>query len=171
MLPPKVRQHLETYWIRAKDSLDRGDVPLGAFLAITLIEELGKAILLAGAKISGRPNKKQFYNHGAKYELAVYSNLLVNSRVTRIYGADESRFARWFQKGDLLTIRNSALYLERCGSDLVVPAEAIAREDAVLLVCIAGECLAEAQGTYLGSTPEDHVRLLAQIDKFRTTNR
>jgi AbiV family abortive infection protein len=171
MVPEKVRKHLETYWTRARDSFKVGDVPLAAFLAITLIEEVGKVALLANAKLSGELNRKAFRNHEAKYAYAVYTTLFVNSRTTRIYGPHESRFAAWFRDGSLFKIRNSAIYLEQRDHDLIVPADAVSREDAFLLVCIAGEVLAEAQGLYLGSTPSEWTGLLTEVDAFHAANR
>lgn len=167
MIPPKAREHLEKYWARARESFEARDYPLAAFFAITLIEEVGKVVVLGNAKLSGELDRKAFRSHTAKYAHAVYSTLFVNSRVTHIYGDLESRFAAWFREGTLFEIRNSALYLEQVDDDLVVPSEAISKVDACLLVCIAGEVLAEIQGEYTGSGPEEWRNILRQVDQFR----
>jgi len=64
-------------------------------------------------------------------------------------------------------IRNSALYLELRGPDLVAPEQAISRADALLLVCIAGEVYAEIQGRQTGTGPTEWQRILLEIDEFR----
>ena len=168
MVPEKVRRHLESYWARARSSFESGDVPIAAFLAITLIEEVGKVVLLGNAELAGELDRRAFRNHEAKYAHAAYSTLLVNSRVSRIYGGLESRFAKWFRNGALFGIRNSALYLEIVNDGLVIPSEAVSRNDAFLLVCIAGEVLAEIQGKYTGSGPEEWSEVLKQVDQFRS---
>lgn len=168
MIPETVRKHLEAYWDRARTSFELGDLPLAAFLAITLIEEIGKVVILGNAKLSGELDRKAFRNHEAKYAYAVYETLFVNSRVTRIYGALESRFANWFRDGGLFKLRNSALYLELVNNALVVPSVCVQRADAFLLVCIAGEALAEIQGEFTGTGPDQWSEILGQVDQFRT---
>jgi AbiV family abortive infection protein len=167
MLPEKAQAHLKKYWSRASDSFKAGDFPLAAFFAITLIEEVGKVVVLGTATLSGELDRKAFRDHREKYAYAVYSTLFVNSRITRVYGILESRFADWFRNGTLFKIRNSALYLEQDGDHLVVPSEAVSRADACLLVCIGGEVLAEIQGRYTGSGPEEWSNVLRQVDQFR----
>jgi AbiV family abortive infection protein len=168
MLPDTAKAHYERYWQRARETFLSGDYPLAAFLAITLIEEVGKIVILSAA-IKGEPDaKKEFRNHQSKYANAVWATLAVNSRVTRIYGRDEARFAEWFRNENLFQIRNSALYLELQGSRLVAPSEVINREDAQLLTCIAGEIYAEIQGSQAGTGPAEWERILSEIDAFRS---
>lgn len=167
MQPEKVRNHLLRYWARAKTAFSVGDFPQAAFLAVTLIEEVGKVVLLGNATLTGELNEKHLRSHHEKYIHAVGATLFVNSRVTRIYGDEEKRFAKWFREGELFRIRNSALYLE--GTEvLVTPDEAILPKDAFLLVCIAGEVLAEIQGAYTGTGPNEWRELLEEVDRFRT---
>lgn len=94
----------------------------------------------------------------------------MNSRVTRVYKKNEGRFAQWFRDGKLFQIRNSALYLELQGPNLVAPEEAIRRADALLLVCIAGEVYAEIQGKQIGTGPTEWRRILSEVDAFRARN-
>lgn len=93
--------------------------------------------------------------------------LLVNSRVSRIYGPEESRFARWFREGELFNIRNQALYLDLRDGEIVVPHKVVPRGDTFLLVCIAGEVYAEIQGHFVGTGPTQWERILREVDLFR----
>ena len=105
--------------------------------------------------------------HSKKYESAVGTTLFVNSRVSRIYGEREDQFARWFREGDLMRIRNSALYMDIAGDSTVTPEQAVSRDTAFLLVCFAGEVLGEIQGSLTGTGPEEWRRILAEVDEFR----
>ncbi len=163
----KIRAHLQSYWARCQDAYDRNDYPMAAFLAITLIEEVGKVFILGNAELGKELDKKTFRNHRGKYRHAVGGALFVNSRVSRIYVEEEKRFAEWFRKDKLFIIRNNALYAEITNEHLTVPSETIKHEDARLLVCIAGEILAEAQGEYIGTGPDEWKKLLKQVDDFR----
>lgn len=115
-------------------------------------------------------DKKGWTDHHAKYRYAVGSTLLVNSRVSRIYGSDKSRFAAWFRQNELFRIRNRALYLELVDDQLIAPEQSVDKRDAFLLVCIGGEVLAEIQGTSTGTGPEAWQRILTEIDGFRADN-
>lgn len=165
MQPQKIRIHLLKYWERSKSAFAANDFPLATFLAITLIEEVGKIIILGNEKLGGELDKKGLSNHKKKYMHAVYSALYINHRVTKIYGEFESKFANWFRNDKLFEIRNSALYLEKEGQ--VTPEEAINAEDTSLIVCIAGEVLADIQGGYLGTGPDDWHNLIEDVDSFR----
>jgi len=167
MLTDAAKEHYEKYWRLSRERFASGDYALAAFFAITLIEEVGKVVILEAALTGDAEAKKEFRNHQSKYVNAVGATLAVNSRVSRIYGAGEGRFAEWFRDEKLFQIRNSALYLELRGATMVAPEEAINRADAFLLVCIAGEVYAEIQGNQASTGPEDWQRILAEIDAFR----
>ncbi|NOY89238.1 MAG: AbiV family abortive infection protein [FCB group bacterium] len=167
MLSTEAKQHLEKYWQLSVQFFKKPDFALAAFFAITLIEEVGKVIILGNKEFGAKLDKKGFYNHRKKYSYAVYNTLFVNSRVSRIYGTKESRFAEWFRNGELFKIRNKVLYLELGDKKIRIPHLAISKEDAFLLVCIAGEVYAEIQGFYTGSSPTEWQRILAEIDTFR----
>src|SRR5260370_833349 len=111
MLNDAARAHLEKYWRLSRERFDAGDFAMATFLAITLIEEVGKVVILEDARMGNLTAKKHFRNHQSKYVYAVSATLAVNSRVSRVYGKDEARFAEWFRNEKLFEIRNSALYL------------------------------------------------------------
>jgi len=169
MLKDEVRTHLEKYWQLSVDRFHASDFAIAAFFAITLTEEVGKVAILENASLGAELDRHGFYNHPEKYIYAVGRTLLVNSRITRVYGKEETRFAAWFRDKELFKIRNRALYMELQGVDLVVPEKAIKSRDSMLLVCIAGEVYAEIQGAFAGGHPEEWQRILAEVDAFRTT--
>jgi len=141
---------------------------MAVFSAVTLIEEVGKVPMLALRDVEGGLDSKAFRHHGKKYESAVGNTLYINSRVSRIYGEREERFARWYRDGELMRIRNAALYMDVDADNVIVtPEQVTSRETAFILVCFAGEVLAEIQGYMTGTGPEDWRRILAEVDEFR----
>ncbi len=161
-----VRRHLLRYWDRCRRLFSEGDYPLATFCAVTLIEEAGKApILFLGQE--KREKERMSRDHRAKQSQAVVWNLLVNSRVTRVYGPLETKFADWVREDRLMAIRNSSLYIDCVHGQLVTPDERISEEDTFLLVCMAGEVLAEMQGQMLGSSPDEWERIIREVDEFR----
>lgn len=171
MLPIEANKHLEKYWQLSVKLFEELDYALASFFAITLIEEVGKIIILGNKSLGAELDKKGFYNHSSKYAYAVYTTLFVNSRVSRIYGAKEKKFAHWFKKGELFKIRNRALYIELTKSGIGIPNKNISIEDAFLLVCIAGEVYAEIQGYFTGTGPNEWQRIINQVDAFREKNK
>jgi len=167
MLSVQTIGHFRKYWNLSVRFFKEEDYPLATFFAITLIEEVGKIVILGNHSLSGELDKKGFRDHRKKYSYAVLHILLVNSRVSRIYGDDEKRFAKWFRDGELFTIRNNALYMEYSQTGVLLPEQVIPKEDAFLLVCISGEVFAEIQGTYTGTGADEWQQLLLEVDRFR----
>ena len=129
---------------------------------------LQKCPLEKGINLTSKEAKKTIRNHRNKQVAAIVMTLYVNSRVSRIYQEAESRFARWYREGDFFRKRNESLYVEVTeGGNLQVPEDSISMDDAYLVTCIAGECLAEAQGEMLTSKHTEHERLIAKVDCFR----
>lgn len=153
-------EHLRRYWSLARDFFDRGHSGLAAFFAVTLIEEVGKLPMLA------LENARGFKKHQKKYESAVEATLFVNSRVTRVYGPCESEFAEWYRTGALFRIRNQGLYAEFEDGQVRLPDESVSSRNALLIVCIAGEVLAEIQGGFTGTGPDEHREVLHELDTF-----
>jgi AbiV family abortive infection protein len=168
----QIDNHLNRYWRICRDLFARKEYALSAFLAITLIEEVGKLIILGNKEIlDGKElDQRGLYDHRRKYLYAVGTTLIVNSRMTRTYGKDELRFASWFSEGKLFEIRNSSLYLDVNEGSVRTPEEAISKYDAFLLICIAGEVYAEIQGQYTGTGPDAWKRVLKEVDEFRLEN-
>lgn len=167
MISEQHREHLEKYWKLSQRFFQEGDYALSTFFAISLIEEVGKIIILRNNKLTGKMDKKAFRNHEQKYSYAVYETLLINSRVTRIYGENEKLFAKWFREKELFKLRNKALYAEISPEGVLTPEQMIDSKDSFLLICIGGEILAEIQGISTGTEAGAWNRLIDEVDTFR----
>lgn len=170
MLQDKAQKHLLSFLELSIRLFEESHHGFAAFFAITLIEEVGKIIVLWNRELSGHLDRKSFYSHRTKYLFAVGWTLPNNSRIRRIYGDQELRFDEWFREGRLLKLRNSSLYLEHSGEDVIVPEEAISAGNAFLLVCFAGEVLAEIQGICTGTDSDEWKGIIDQVDTFRVRN-
>jgi len=170
MISEQHREHLEKYWGLSRRFFQEGDYALASFFAISLIEEVGKIIILGNEDITGKFDKQAFYRHQSKYIYAVSTTLLINSRISRIYVENENHFAEWFREEKLFKLRNQALYAEISPKGVLLPKQMIAPKDSFLLVCIGGETLAEIQGTYIGSGANAWNRLIDEVDIFREGN-
>ncbi|MBN2410723.1 AbiV family abortive infection protein [candidate division KSB1 bacterium] len=71
MLSLDTQKHLERYWQLSREFYNRGDFALASFLSITLIEEVGKVIILSNKTLGAELDRKGFYNHRDKYIYAV----------------------------------------------------------------------------------------------------
>lgn len=160
MISPDHVGHLRRYWQLAREFFERGYSGLAAFFAVTMIEEVGKLPMLAFQDTG------DFYNHAKKYDSAVGVTLYVNSRVSHIYGACESEFAKWYRTGELFKIRNQGLYAEIVEARVCLPDESVSPRKAFLIVCMAGEVFAEIQGAYTGTGPEEWQEALVEVDAF-----
>lgn len=104
----KIHRHLEKYWSLSVDFFEKSDWPLSCFFALNLIEEVGKVESFFMMKKFGKIIQKPLLNHDTKYNQAVFGNLYVNSRVTRIYGEREKEFAKLFREKKLLNLGTKA---------------------------------------------------------------
>jgi AbiV family abortive infection protein len=160
----KVNKHLYKLWSLSKKLYIEGDYPTASFFAITLIEEIGKAIIIYRNNF----NKKDFYNHNKKYRIGVALTLIVNSRVARTYKYLEKRFAKWYRDNEIFRIRNDSLYVDYENEKVYLPEEKINKEEAFTLVVMAGEIFAEIQGDFVGAHPYynwDYI--LKEVEEFR----
>jgi AbiV family abortive infection protein len=66
MPPRQAREHLEKYWRLSVRFFDQEDFALAAFFATTLIEEVGKVVILGNQNLSGDLDKKGFRDHRKK---------------------------------------------------------------------------------------------------------
>jgi len=161
------RDHVEKYFRLSLSTFEAGDFALAFFFGATLFEEMAKFVIFGHKTLGIKVDEKDYRKHPKKYAHVVDNTLFVNSRVSKIYGAAESRFFRWFRTKKLFELRNAALYLEPRHGKLTTPKENISVEDAYLMVCIAGEAYAELQGILTGTGPNEWQRILQDVDQFR----
>lgn len=167
MQPENINSHLRKYWHTSVRCFEEQDYPLACFFAITLIEEVGKVIILGYKELGGKLDTKGFRDHKTKYVYATYHTLAINSRFKRLYASNMAKIKRWLTKKELFNLRNNCLYLELSGDNIVTPQQVISQEDAFLVVCISGEVLAEIQGGFTGTGPNEWAALLREVDNFR----
>jgi AbiV family abortive infection protein len=170
MMLKEVNEHLKRYWQISREFYISEDFALASFFSITLIEECGKVVIMANQKLGKEIDIRGFYDHREKYIFAVRETLLVNSRVSRIYGQQEKMFAKWFTDNELFKIRNRALYLGLGKESIITPKNAIRKNEAYLLVCFAGEIFGELQGAYTDSSADEWLQVISEIDIFRSEN-
>jgi AbiV family abortive infection protein len=60
MLRSEARSHLDKYWQLSRNFFRKSDFELAAFFAITLIEEVGKIIIVANAHLEAEIDNKGF---------------------------------------------------------------------------------------------------------------
>ena len=83
-------------------------------------------------------------SHMLKQELAILSSLTVNSRAYRTLGpAIIKKYMNMAKTGKLFDLRNKCLYTYVTKGNLLAPSEIISQEDALELVCLAMEVVAE----------------------------
>jgi AbiV family abortive infection protein len=83
-------------------------------------------------------------SHVMKQELAILSSLTVNSRAYRRLGpAIIDKYMNMAKTGRLFDLRNQCLYTYVVKDSLLTPSEVISEEDALELVCLAMEVVAE----------------------------
>ena len=59
--------HLDKCWQLSRNCFRKSDFELAASFAITLIEEVGKIIIVANAHLEAEIDNKGFYDHPRKY--------------------------------------------------------------------------------------------------------
>lgn len=165
-VPIEVDQHLKKYWRLSVRFFEQSDFSLSLFFAITLIEELGKVFLFNRFETK-EGWRRIFYRHDHKYDLAINYTTYINSRLSRIYGQEEKRFFKWWKSGELFNMRNEALYTSLSDSTLRTPEQMISKNNSFLVVCMAGEMLAESQGFYSGTDVPDWQIMIDEVDRFR----
>jgi AbiV family abortive infection protein len=67
LLTDGARTHYERYWRLARAMFISGDYALATFLAITLMEEVGKIVLLGDAHRGDAEARKEFRKYPSKY--------------------------------------------------------------------------------------------------------
>jgi hypothetical protein len=77
MLKDDSRKNLEKYWQLSVDRFRAADFALAAFFAITLIEEVGKVVILENASLGVELDRNGFYSHPEKY---IYMRLVERCR-------------------------------------------------------------------------------------------
>jgi len=181
------RDHLDA----ARALYDKGRYPQACFLAMTAIEELGKALILQHADAEGeQPDPSELRDHGSKAILGAVAPLILNDEARARHGTNpitglpRIEAVRYVAEGGAwMALRNACLYVDDCNpsaTTLAQPADEITREHAYLMIVAALEIFARIKApgfTYrnipmdadLDHTPERLV--LAELAEFQERER
>lgn len=174
--------HAEGIWRDSAILYTSGSFARACFLAITCLEEVGKAaparMMVKIESVTGRVDEsaKQaaaqggrrdnpLFRHADKHLLAAASGVLFNPRLKSLLGPEEfDRVLGMMESRDLSDLRERCLYVEAVGGPLVWPDEEVTADVARKWVIVAGEVLAEV----LGYPETEWERLLSAVQQFES---
>jgi AbiV family abortive infection protein len=169
--------HVERLWGEAVVLYEAGAFARACFLAVTCIEETGKAsparLQVVGEAIYGpidnpkmtasRMRENPFFGHEEKHLLAAGSGVVFNRRLRDKFGlAEVESVLADMESGRLKRVREECLYVEVTPARLCFPDDRITRQIAAKWVLVAGEIMAEV----MGYPNEEWQRLVAVIERF-----
>lgn len=167
--------HVQRLWEDAAQLFASGSYSSALFLGIVAIEELGKVAVAKVQAVLGVPGlsaipgvgggRAPLRSHARKHLLAASAGAVINSRLDRLIGVERVLgFLERTENGTLERQRQDCLYYDIRDGQQYLPSEVIAKEEAELVLVIAGELLAE-----VGSiTAEELGGLLAKVTAFET---
>jgi AbiV family abortive infection protein len=127
-----------------------------AFVAITAIEEAGKAHVAIFRKDAEGPKSKgqdPLRNHGAKHAMAVLPTVFFDMRLVHTLGRKACvRLQAEAENGEFVKTREAALYCGRMDGSFVTPQEAVSKARAWELVLLAIATLDDALIGYTNHT-------------------
>lgn len=142
------RAHLDA----ARALYDQGHLPQACFLAMTAIEELGKALILQHADAEGdQPDRSELRDHDSKAILGAVAPLILNDEararhgMNPVTGLPRIEAIRYVAEGgEWMALRNACLYVDCTpgARTLAQPAEEVTREHAYLMIVAALEIFA-----------------------------
>lgn len=158
--------YVEKLWIDACELFHRGNFPIAAFMAILVIEEVGKLTRLAEEliyldaplSIAGDPVVEK--SHRKKHFMGVVSGALINARLERILGKNTvRRMLHEAESNELEKTRQQCLYIDMANGRAVTPIERVGEPRARELTILAGELMAEI----LGHFPWEFERMMENV--------
>ena len=161
--------HVEAQWRLASEVCLGRNYPLAAFIAILVMEEIGKLTHLGEDLIwfDADPRRKRgkgvATNHRKKQLIGVLSGGLINARLDRVLGVDVvRRILGEAESGVLEKTRQSCLYVDIGSTGPVLPSDVVSAERGRELTILAGELMAEE----LGYFPWEFDRMLDSVVRF-----
>lgn len=135
-------QHIVQLLTDASTLLVAGSHATAAFLAITAIEETAK-VHIGLFRRSPEPlarRKDPLYRHVEKHKLALGPTVAMGGRLQTSIGEERMReLMAQGQAGELVNLREAALYLAQGPGDLVTPSEVVSPQTARELLLLAIE--------------------------------
>ena len=161
--------HVEAQWRVASELCLSGNHPLAAFVAILVMEEIGKLTHLGNDLIWFDADRRRMRgrgvatNHRKKQLVGVLSGGLVNARLDRVLGVEAvRRILDEAENGVLEKTRQSCLYVDIRSAGPVLPTDTVGAGRARELTVLAGELMAEV----LGRFPWEFDRMLNNVVRF-----
>jgi AbiV family abortive infection protein len=174
----RIVRHAEGLWGDACTLYLRERFATALALSISCLEEIGKISVarfeltlkaaepqalqsLSGASTTRKRNP--FYSHTQKLLLAAGAGAVVNSRLDRILGMPAViAFLDDVESGKIEPLRQSCLYSDADGGQLLLPAEQVRPERARFFTVLSGEVLAEVAGF----PASEWKRLIVRVQDF-----
>lgn len=148
-------EHIVQLLIDASSLLEAGSHATAAFLSITALEETAKVHIgmqRRSNELVAR-HKDPLYQHAEKHKLALSPNLSIGSRIKAAIGENH-----WYklisqgQAGELVKIREAALYLARNPVGIVTPKSAVPFDTSRKLLLLATEAFDEELAGYTNNS-------------------
>lgn len=157
----KVAKNCSELISAAKSNFEKEYYSVSAFLSITAIEEISKMqyveiFFFPEDKFPPRPKDigikeierlfraRPSRSHARRQQSGIFGSLFVNARADRTLGSATIRkYFDMAENGKLFDLRNRCLYVDVVANCLSAPSEIISRNDALELVCVAMEVVAE----------------------------
>lgn len=137
-------EHIVQLLTDASMLLEAGSHATAAFLSITAIEETTK-VHVGSFRRSTAPlarRKDPLYDHAEKHKLALGPTVAMGSRLQAAIGEDRMReLMERGHAGDLVKIREAALYVAQGAGGLVTPSSAVSPQTSRELLLLAIEAL------------------------------
>lgn len=169
LVNPSIINHLRKYFDLARTHYQQGDLGLAVFFAITLVEECAKILYLRDADLKDKKQRKAAINHQEKRLVALINLLTASEQFDSLPRKWQDLVWTWFSEEYFMKLRNDSLYLRfNYRGELTIPDETIAKEQAALLVYLAGFSAVEL-GEYvdLNSAWTEYIR--QNMEDFRAT--
>ncbi|HUZ46750.1 MAG TPA: AbiV family abortive infection protein [Terriglobia bacterium] len=122
-----------------------GSFATSLFLSITAIEEIAKLEIALYREAertapAARRHEDLLFNHKAKHSIALQEVIAIGSRLPKVIGEDRVReLLDMAESGELLKLRESALYADNVGGKFICPEDRIHRESARAILLLALE--------------------------------
>jgi AbiV family abortive infection protein len=137
-------EHIVQLLTDASMLLEAGSHATAAFLSITAIEETAKLHVgsFRGSTAPLARRKDPLYHHAEKHKLALGPTVAMGSRLQAAIGEDRMReLMERGHAGDLVKIREAALYVAEGTGGLVTPSSAVSPQTSRELLLLAIEAL------------------------------
>lgn len=150
----KLLTHVENLWADSCQLFRLEKYPLAAFTSILVIEEIGKLAHLAQDLVaydvrSTLTGPVADRDHRRKHIIGVMSGALINARLDRVLGRNVvKKLLHEAESDEFEKTRQSCLYIDQVGMEIVTPGERISAERARTLVVLCGELMVEVLGHF-----------------------